>query len=661
MTKKKRIKTWILIIITCVICFPSWSFAANGDGDALSFSLNYIVSVLGRIWVFFANLAGTFLTNKWIYGEILWWDSLLWKYWNIMKNIANFWLWFYFIYVLFKWLVGQKGSSIIQNFKKIIVRLLVAWIWIQASWFFVATVIDISSITLAAAGAFPSQVISSSSSTAWSIRQSLSEYISQNQIVDKSKKITLFPDKNSGEPLLKTETLEVTSNENYDGLVDSFMPNSDNISWPLYFIWFSILKTNVITSINTSDDQWIKATLFNTIMQWWTTIIFSIEMAILCILAIMRILYLRMFIILSPLAILIRCIDKSWEKIWNDNKSFLSKFAKHINFKTFFINVFKPTIIVLWFGIALLFVSLMNKVVLDYNDTPLDIGWVTISRSNPKINPNENAWDNKYTSNIDSKLVSFTLRSAWKDLLDLLLSIITVIIVYFIIKVAISLWDWEDFISKNITNVQKEVWNLMGNIPVIPVAWYDEQGKPTTHYINANQTFGIWGKSSIIEEKIRRQSWKEREKISKENEIINSRFGNKIEYLSSSEKTTVSNALTMWKNSLDQLNNVKSEIAKLAKEEWRWLTLNAQTDNGRWRNQFEDWLSKANKNITWTNNNKNWQDMIKTWQDKKKESKNYTLEQLFSNQYYRDAYANFFGLSNINSWTDLENADISKK
>ena len=122
-----------------------------------------------------------------------------------------------------------------------------------------------------------------------------------------------------------------------------------------------------------------------------------------------------------------------------------------------------------------------------------------------------------------------------------------------------------------------------------------------------------------------------------------------------------SNALTTW-NTLSQLNSVKSEIAKLAKEEWRWLTLNAQTDNGRWREQFENWLTKANTSqIQWIRNNQDWQNMIDTWKEEKKKNSNYTLEKLFQNSNYRNAYANFFGLSNINSWTDLENADISKK
>jgi hypothetical protein len=54
--------------------------------------------------------------------------------------------------------------------------------------------------------------------------------------------------------------------------------------------------------------------------------------------------------------------------------------------------------------------------------------------------------------------------------------------------------------------------------------------------------------------------------------------------------------------------------------------------------------------------------MINTWKEEKKDpNSNYTLEKLFQNSNYRNAYANFFGLSNINSWTDLENADISKK
>ena len=147
MAKKALIRIGIVIVVTCVMCFSDWSFAAEWDNfNIMGFTLNSIVAILSWIWIFFAKLAGTFLTNKWIYGEILWIDALLWKYWNVMKNIANFWLWFYFVYVIFKWLINQWKEDITQKLKDILVWLLIAWVWIQASWFLLAVLIDVSNI-----------------------------------------------------------------------------------------------------------------------------------------------------------------------------------------------------------------------------------------------------------------------------------------------------------------------------------------------------------------------------------------------------------------------------------------------------------------------------------------------------------------------------------
>ena len=55
------------------MCFSDWSFAADNVNklEILSVSLNTILGYLAWIWVWFAKLAGTFLTNKWVYGEAL--------------------------------------------------------------------------------------------------------------------------------------------------------------------------------------------------------------------------------------------------------------------------------------------------------------------------------------------------------------------------------------------------------------------------------------------------------------------------------------------------------------------------------------------------------------------------------------------------------------
>ena len=88
-------------------------------------------------------LAGKLADNSLVYGEIFWFDAVLWNLWNFVRNLANFWLWFIFVYKIFEYLVKWQKS---WDMKKILVSSLIAWIWIQASWFLMAALIDVSTI-----------------------------------------------------------------------------------------------------------------------------------------------------------------------------------------------------------------------------------------------------------------------------------------------------------------------------------------------------------------------------------------------------------------------------------------------------------------------------------------------------------------------------------
>lgn len=105
--------------------------------NELSF-LNKIVYVLIYPMLL---LAGKLVDNSLVYWEVLWFDAVLWQLWNIVKNLANFTLWFFFLYKIFKYLISWKESV-----KEILLRALIAWIWIQASRFIMATLIDASTI-----------------------------------------------------------------------------------------------------------------------------------------------------------------------------------------------------------------------------------------------------------------------------------------------------------------------------------------------------------------------------------------------------------------------------------------------------------------------------------------------------------------------------------
>ena len=122
----------------------------NEWGKILSF-LNKIVYVL--IYPMLV-LAGKLVDNSFVYGEVFWFDAILWQLWNIVRNLANFTLWFILLYKIFKYLINWK-----EKVKEIILSALIAWIWIQASWFVMAALIDASTILTYAVWWLPISVL----------------------------------------------------------------------------------------------------------------------------------------------------------------------------------------------------------------------------------------------------------------------------------------------------------------------------------------------------------------------------------------------------------------------------------------------------------------------------------------------------------------------
>ena len=88
-------------------------------------------------------LAWKLVDNSFVYWEIFWFDAVLWQLWNILKNLANYTLWFLFVYKIFEFLIKWQKS---WDIKKLLISSLIAWVWIQASRFFMASLIDVSTI-----------------------------------------------------------------------------------------------------------------------------------------------------------------------------------------------------------------------------------------------------------------------------------------------------------------------------------------------------------------------------------------------------------------------------------------------------------------------------------------------------------------------------------
>jgi hypothetical protein len=96
MRKQYLLKTLLCIaMITIVgfdVLFAQGELTTQADQNAanLALGVNLILGILSWAWIIFAHIAGSLLTNTWVYGEAIGFDTALWVCRNMVKNISNF-------------------------------------------------------------------------------------------------------------------------------------------------------------------------------------------------------------------------------------------------------------------------------------------------------------------------------------------------------------------------------------------------------------------------------------------------------------------------------------------------------------------------------------------------------------------------------------------
>ena len=112
------------------------------------------------IWPLVA-LAWLAMDNTLVYGSIIWLDVPLWKVWQIVRTFANYTLWVLFLI----WIIAWNFSSSGKIFKTIswpwdlIKKTLLASVLIQASWFLLMVMVDLSTILTYSVGGLPWMVL----------------------------------------------------------------------------------------------------------------------------------------------------------------------------------------------------------------------------------------------------------------------------------------------------------------------------------------------------------------------------------------------------------------------------------------------------------------------------------------------------------------------
>ncbi len=89
-------------------------------------------------------LSGLAVDNTLVYGSLFHFDAILLQVWSIMKDMANFSLFFIALYFIVKWMWENKISEI----QSVVKKMLVAGILIQMSWWLMWAIIDISTVSI---------------------------------------------------------------------------------------------------------------------------------------------------------------------------------------------------------------------------------------------------------------------------------------------------------------------------------------------------------------------------------------------------------------------------------------------------------------------------------------------------------------------------------
>lgn len=467
----QKIKIWILFIVGLVF-FVNQTFAANSCDPESIAGIIYLKNALMRIWdiaswmwILLGNLAGKLMTNTLIYGEFMNFDTFLWKIWQISRTFANYTIWFIFLYHILKYLLIPSAKT--KSPTGIIKDLLITSVLIQASWFLVMATIDISTISLATISSLPSQVISDSQH----LQNEFITEMKKNQIIGnalnkkapKATYINSFSDR--FDTLRKVhgwESIDIDQNSlqniSEETLVDAILPKPDNLAGPLTYMWFTVFKThNFLRDYNIKDANCIEAltkTIISLILDAWMIILYAFSLAILVIILIVRTLYLWIFIALSPIIILLstKLLD-------------IGKISSFLDWKKILKLIFQPVLFALWISIMFLFIVVVQGFFHAQNErVNFDNGSITIKENSQVTESKKN-----YSSELNiGENAKFFVNQGAKSLWDILLWILTLAMMRYFIKLAITSKtgiSGLDSFTKNISwLMETAAWNI-GVIP----------------------------------------------------------------------------------------------------------------------------------------------------------------------------------------------------
>jgi len=441
----------LAVILIVGIFFFHRTYAA-WDGTLLNDTKDFLdkaLAFLSWIWIFLAIIAGKFMTNDVVYGAFMHLDKYLRDIWNVMKNFANFGLAFMILYSIIKYVINKEG----EGPKQIIVNALIAGVLIQTSWFITWALVDLSTVATSAVASFPANFI-------WNNAIITNVQTEFQTLVTKTPQFFL---KNEDGQMKRVAPAATKSDGKQCGPddLDAMMPKYDSVGWPLIFIGMSFLRAQNFMDNWTANDTPadVGKVIVNIALKVLILLAYVGCLIGLIIANIVRVLFLRVLIMASPIIVLLGVFGKGKET-WGE------WMMKYFNVSTFLDLIFKPLFFIGFLWITLIFVSSMQQI-MGGGKWIQDLNGVTISTvsGTGASSTIDMAGIADFTVNGDIfKGVADSTRGIF---VDLMLIVMTLLLLWQMLKWSIEFWWWpvKDVMDKLTPFVE----SLAGNLPIAPI------------------------------------------------------------------------------------------------------------------------------------------------------------------------------------------------
>lgn len=452
----------LIFVIACVFLVDSTFAVTLSDcaRDATNLAnrqiadgLSLVWRLTSWIWIILSSIDGVLMSNSMVYWEFMWFDVYLWKIWQICRNFANFTIWFIFLYSILKYIFDFSNQVKVKETLK---QILFASVLVQASWFLVMAVVDLSTIALATVTAFPSQVIASSTKLETYLYQ---EIQSDSILKEDCVVINAFSDSYlnwSNEHWYEKCELwwtAATPADKQKTLIDNLVPKADNLKWPFLMLWFTALNAQNFswnfneTSADSCSDVFTKV-IITLVLDAWITILFSFALLVLGIILVFRLFYLRIFIALSPIIILVSVVKDLW--LSNNKELWIKKTLKLI---------FQPVIFWIFISLMFLFVVVIHWF---FNSQWWNFSWWWVTVKSTPSAP--------YSSELSlGDSVKLFVKQWSKKLTDIALALFSLFFMWYLVKLALLQWEtWISKVDGFVKWITDTVWRTMWNAGVIP-------------------------------------------------------------------------------------------------------------------------------------------------------------------------------------------------